>query len=814
MTNAEKYTFSDPFLGHLTLEIEAPKKQVFSQNVEFQDCRAEGLPLIEPPSCAGLFFFEWQRIHFSFVAEDNSSIAFPLELRINDRCHQSSESANGKIHMLTGSFDFKNSVGLVKIELRDAASKLVFSLNTEVFPQKMDYNSDYKAMIGEISHIVKNLTYDMLKDTYRKSRPRKTGVSTHDEWWNILDALFDDLLTNLGVITRMAKHEIHKYDLVQPVERIKNTKRRNQEWFSKNSRYRTQNGFGLNVGGNSFSHAPTIRKIVTYDTWENRFVVWAIEGLIKKLGIYKYSFPEIAGRRQAGQYQAVIDRINRFQGKLQGVLHNSPFNEVSRFEKRTHFSTSLTRGAGYRDFMRIYLLLNRGLDLADNGIFKIGQKDISLLYEYWCFLKLVQLINEVNSSDISYQDLIKVKAGKIRVELAKGKESEVVFTDQKTKQKTSIYFNRSFSKSKRQSMTFSQIPDLSISFKKEGYEKPFWYLFDAKYRFDEEVRKDNQSYNVPEDAIGQLHRYRDAILHSDPGNTSYRQAIKSLGGVILFPFPLEENQFLSNPFFKSLDEMNIGALPFLPGKTRLAKRFLKDLLNCLPEKHYEGLIRMDDSEYLANRKKWNEWVTIGVLPNKKGDQEARIKFLKSEKIYHLPFVKDLDSRLYMTKKVLVCFGGRNHAFLYNVLKWEILTSNELESKGATWDLSHERYVAFHLSEPLDEIKTPEKLAPISYRYASLQGLKLYLNELPTDKNYFYLTNPDAARLYKELKNSGIDCKIKWTGSKSDPTLIEFRIDEFKIRSSIDYPYLKFKIDNSFKDLNEILKILEVKDALI
>ncbi len=110
-------------------------------------------------------------------------------------------------------------------------------------------------------------------------------------------------------------------------------------------------------------------------------------------------------------------------------MHESPFNEVGAFEKRSHFSTSLTRGAGYRDFMQIYLLLTRGLEITQNDIFKIEQKNISTLYEYWCFLMLVKILKEQNANDIDYQDLIKIKAGKVKVELEKGHKSKVTFKE-------------------------------------------------------------------------------------------------------------------------------------------------------------------------------------------------------------------------------------------------------------------------------------------------------------------------------------------------------------------------------------------------
>ncbi len=64
--------------------------------------------------------------------------------------------------------------------------------------------------------------------------------------------------------------------------------------------------------------------------------------------------------------------------------------------KISHFSNSLTRGAGYRDFMHIYLLLIRGLELADNDIFKIEQKDISRIIRILVFPKTCATLKRTN----------------------------------------------------------------------------------------------------------------------------------------------------------------------------------------------------------------------------------------------------------------------------------------------------------------------------------------------------------------------------------------------------------------------------------
>ena len=310
--------------------------------------------------------------------------------------------------MLTGQFSFDDEVGETKVELRDFSNRLIFELNTEVFPQKMDYKSDYKAMMADISEIIQNLAYDSLKDTFRRSKARLKGQATENEWWNILDALFDQLIINLGVIKRQPKHEIKKSEKVLPIEKIKSASKKNIEWFRKHSEYSNSSQQGIKVTDEKyFSHALSSKKYVTYDIYENRFIAWAVKNIIEQLRQYKKHVETAAG---SNDYSPLINRLRMYQSRLQGLLHENPFNEVGKFEKRSHFSTSLTRGSGYRDFMHIYLLLTRGLELADNDIFKIEQKNISTLYEYWCFLKLVQILKEQNASKIDYQDLIKVRA--------------------------------------------------------------------------------------------------------------------------------------------------------------------------------------------------------------------------------------------------------------------------------------------------------------------------------------------------------------------------------------------------------------------
>jgi uncharacterized protein len=805
VSNGTTYKFENDGWGSFELEITESNRSFYQptdlDKIPF-NAKGFGQSKLE---CNQFYFFEWQKIQYSYIIENTTYLHAPFELRINNRIINKSKE-RGNNHLITGQFSFDDEVGETKIELRDNTNKLIFELNTEVFPQKMDYKSDYKAMMADISAIIQNLAFDSLKDTFRRSKTRLKGHATENEWWNILDALFEEMIINLGVIKRQPKHEIRKTEKVLPIERIKNASKKNIDWFVKNAQYLSSDKQGIKITSEKYySHGLSSKKYVTYDTYENRFIAWAVKNIIEQLREYK---KHIENESISGDHSPLLNRMKMYQSRLQSLLHANPFNEVGNFEKRSHFSTSLTRGAGYRDFMHIYLLLTRGLELADNEIFKIEQKNISTLYEYWCFLKLIQILKEQNASEIDYQDLIKVRANKFCVELEKGKSSKVTFKKANTDESTTVYFNREFKREGKKVFTYNQRPDYSIEFKKKGFEKSFWYLFDAKYRFEEKKEENsetgNQKYNVPQDAIGQLHRYRDAILHTEPIESTYRGAIKNLGGIILYPYPLSESEFVNNIYYKSIDHVNIGALPFLPSKSGLVSDLLNKMINKqLPEEHFERFIEMDNSEYLNQRNAWKEWVTIGVV--QKENQVERLSFITEKLIYHVPFVNNLNSKLYLSKQLLICKSGTNEAILFDVKNWEIITDIELKKLGTTWNHRSSKYVAFHLQFK-KQITTPDKIAPLKFRYSTLEGLTRYLNNPDLEKDCFYLTNPDAARLYQELKNRNIDFKIKWADNDKDPSLLKFILNNFTIYSSDKYKDLHYECDNETITLKSLLEM--------
>jgi uncharacterized protein len=145
------------------------------------------------------------------------------------------------------------------------------------------------------------------------------------------------------------------------------------------------------------------------------------------------------------------------------------------------------------------------------------------------------------------------------------------------------------------------------------------------------------------------------------------------------------------------------------------------------------------------------------------------------------------------------------AILYDVRDWEFNTDIELKQKGAIWPLHHSKYIVFNLLNP-KPIKVPGKLGTLrGYRYTSKEGLLRYLET--GDKNCFYLSNPDAARLYEELKKIKLEFVIKWIYNEVDPSLVEFSVGDRRILSSGIFPSLNFDVGNQYIHLLRLLKSL-------
>ncbi|MGZ8257301.1 MAG: nuclease domain-containing protein [Gallionella sp.] len=116
-----------------------------------------------------------------------------------------------------------------------------------------------------------------------------------------------------------------------------------------------------------------------------------------------------------------------------------------------------------------------------------------------------------------------------------------------------------------------QKPDIFLEATFANGEKIQW-IFDAKYRIDQDK---NGADCAPDDAINQMHRYRDALIHVHQADDHHAEKSRPiLGAFVLYPGCFDEANN-SNPYAEAIDAVGIGGFPLLPGQPN---RWLYDFL--------------------------------------------------------------------------------------------------------------------------------------------------------------------------------------------------------------------------------------------
>jgi|GEM_PF-1894474 len=694
-------------------------------------------------------FFEWQRVDLFFEASALSSFQPPYRLLINELESKLASTKIGKNHKLTGSFSLEQAVGYTDLKILDGRGRPVFVLETEVFPQKLNYKEDFHDMISDISDILYNLAFDYLKKTYGFTIPRQAYHQSLTEWLAILKVLFDSLERSIDLIRKNPSSKVCSDDKLKPVGQLRRADHSSVKWIRKNPRYLTKSHESTGIilaQGISISQLPDQRKYLSYDTHANRFVKWAIRQIIQRLDEIGSLLKRLNSKRTTRELESLSNYKRRLSSRLRDVV----FSDLQPFDQLRQFSTVVSMAPGYRDFYHRFLMLQKGLYLHEHDVFRLDYKHTATLYEYWCFLKLVKTLQQQPAYKLSTQDLIQVEHNRLRFRLQKGKASCIRFKNDKG-DRIELSYNRKFS-----SDTFTQIPDNLLEFYKAGYREPFRMILDAKYRFDQgnaHYPGSTVKHGPPLDAIAQLHRYRDAILFSDKYKTSIQtSASKAFGGVILFPFPGPESHFTLHPFFKSIQEVNIGAIPLQVGRNkpnRLFKEFLNYMFEASPEMLFEQVIDYEKSEYNHLLKQLNTPVLIASIPPK--ERQAFLRLYFEERIFFIPLTL-LTGQSMKDIRYLALFDQKNRMLIAyaEVLEIDFMIGKELEVYGLNsgQNRKYDKYILFRLEQGTACGLQLSSYHPAHDSYVNLFSLLQSIEK--RDENYLFLQSYEELKLWRQL----------------------------------------------------------------
>ncbi|PAP76167.1 DUF2357 domain-containing protein [Rubrivirga marina] len=203
--------------------------------------------------------------------------------------------------------------------------------------------------------------------------------------------------------------------------------------------------------------------------------------------------------------------------------------------------------------------LDRGIDLR-SGSLDVATQDLAVLFETWVALAVVRVFADVLGAEPPARPF-GVDAVGTDVRLRRGRSHGVRL--QGRGMDVEIVNNPRFP---APPALLTQRPDLLVTIRHGGTTRRV--VLDAKYRRDDSAayRRRHGAAGPPEDALGTLHRYRDAIVEGPPVEIA----------AALFPGTADDAFFRSR-LWTSLGSLGVGAIPFRPGDLGALTRFVADL---------------------------------------------------------------------------------------------------------------------------------------------------------------------------------------------------------------------------------------------
>jgi hypothetical protein len=318
---------------------------------------------------------------------------------------------------------------------------------------------------------------------------------------------------------------------------------------------------------------------LSIDTYENRFFKLALFQTLKR---YQKVRNHILAR-----YGAVIS--DSFRQEMQGILDKLEqlashpfFKSIGEFKGLRQESLVLQKATGYSVIYRSFIMLNSGLKFLE-GVQKIELKNIAELYQIWCFLEMKGFLQKLLKKDKPDEvHLAEILVDNFVFRLQQGVKSRVSFLAADG-QRIDLYHELYFSNETNapvKSFTVNQRPDIVLKITKndlkENYE--LTYLYDAKYRLASDDQEGAPDYPT-EDSINQMHRYRDSIYYVNRQNGRPEKEV--IGAYILFPGGGDREAIKNMSYYKSIEDVNIGAFPLRPNDEHnriLLENHLSDIL--------------------------------------------------------------------------------------------------------------------------------------------------------------------------------------------------------------------------------------------
>lgn len=481
-------------------------------------------------------------------------------------------------HILAGFINYKNEIGRSEIQIIYKVDKetRAFRFGFEVLSTKLDYHEHWRIIVEDIEREYRMLSLDYMRRTFHGFSPDQNGEHPDIVWWSVFEGEQQKFIKACKSIIDRPRHRLHGEEVYLRADKLKQTPHNIENRLAE---HRKEPAYLYRVE----------QHILSNDTQENRFLKFALHQISKRYEDLRQRIEAV--KTASGTMKSAMLATSETLKRLQ---HHPFFRTIGRFKGISQESMVLQKATGYSQVYRTWSLLRRAYSLND-GLYRLQTKDIATLYEIWCFIEVSHIVKaqlHLDDEDVEHRNRMEMN-GIFSWELGKGEHSRILFRKDGVELAELVYNPKNADKENDNVgmkdlvvPTVPQKPDIVLQLTKNDLQQgmKMTYLFDAKYRID---GKDKGVDVPPEDAINQMHRYRDAIYYKDYDANALKKEV--IGGYILFPGDGEPNDVAVSKFYKTIKEVNIGAFPLRPKDVenrKLLENFIDELIHT---KSYETI---------------------------------------------------------------------------------------------------------------------------------------------------------------------------------------------------------------------------------
>lgn len=557
----------------------------YSANVDWEvsfgdDVESRSIRRDEKFAAAPVFF----ETKYFFRGDFKGSSKEIEDVQIDHRLASVGDSFCFEEGVLVGTLDFINEPGRFRLKLkiiykdgtwRDIAFEFL------VVSVKVNILRDYDYILTTIEKEKPRLAQAFLGKSFWGAAFGGENSGDDRQWYQILEEVF---AYYVKACERIVGNPHQRYVTVSEFSMAERVKRWTPDLVRQYAR----------TGEEAKARLRATRIDGAVDTPENRFVLHTLGELARRLSAFadvQASNKEVSSTWIAG--------VRAMSEKLTKLSHHPFFAGVGRFTGLRQQSLVLQKQAGYAQVFVVWLKLKRALTPGGSDV-DMSYRPISMLYEFWCFLKMREVLREKLGNPItdevkanSEDDLLDTPELNDESKVDEQKLSKLLVVFEKEGVKASLVYQKTYcvrDLEKDGSEAFSSLnpqrPDIVLTLTSSQGE--FSYLFDAKYRIWNAPGKgqpvDGRAADADattRDAIDAMYRYRDAILYRLQKAGIKREIV---GAYVLYPG--RDTPHLYAAYRKTIEKEGIGAIPLLPNfESELRSNIDKILKRHTPAEH-------------------------------------------------------------------------------------------------------------------------------------------------------------------------------------------------------------------------------------